>query len=245
MSPPSSISAAAPASPRLVPEYFSPRQAHTIEANPDNYPSLNANLGPYSDRAIIVNGGVWWRRTPLAIRRQNEGDAGVRETRPEDVDLMEGWDLPALMERAGFTHVDLLKIDIEGAEVELLLKNAERWLPRVRNLSIELHGPECEAALERALEPYTYQRQVLGELVFCFHLRPKNPLPETSQESAHWGNFPPAQWSPSRGPGQAGQQSSGESSAFRGSLTTRLRVQDATEQPSTGADVPTGRPGSA
>jgi hypothetical protein len=42
----------------------------TIEANPDNYPSLNANLGPYSDRAIIVNGGVWWRRTPLALIRR-------------------------------------------------------------------------------------------------------------------------------------------------------------------------------
>jgi FkbM family methyltransferase len=157
----------------------------TIEANPDNYPSLQANLRPYGDRATVVKGGVWWRRTSLAlIRRQNEGDAGVREALPEDADLMDGWDVPALMERGGFSHVDLLKIDIEGAEVELLLNGAERWLPRVRNLSIELHGPECEAALERALAPYTYQRQTLGELIFCFHLRPKNPPPAASRETA-------------------------------------------------------------
>jgi FkbM family methyltransferase len=159
----------------------------TIEANPDNYPSLEANLHPYGDRATVVKGGVWWRRTALAlVRRQNEGDAHVREAVSGDnpADLLEGWDIPALMECAGFTSIDLLKIDIEGAEVDLLLKDAERWLPRVRNLSIELHGPECEAALERALAPYTYQRQVLGELIFCFHLRPKQPLPAGSDATA-------------------------------------------------------------
>jgi FkbM family methyltransferase len=148
----------------------------TIEANPDNYPSLEANLHPYGDRAIVVKGGVWWRRTPLAlIRGRDVGDASVREAVPGDSPsgLMEGWDIPAMMDHAGFEHVDLLKIDIEGAEVDLLLKNAERWLPLIRNLSVELHGPECEAALERALAPYTYQRQVLGELIFCFHLRSK------------------------------------------------------------------------
>ena len=159
----------------------------TIEANPDNYPSLEANLEPYSDRAIIVKGGVWWRQSPLAlVRRQNESDATVREALPEDdaASLIEGWDVPALMERAGFAQIDLLKIDIEGAEVDLFLNGADRWLPRVRNLSIELHGPSCEAALERLLSSYTYQRQTLGELTFCFHLRPKNPPTTTSYSFA-------------------------------------------------------------
>jgi FkbM family methyltransferase len=159
----------------------------TIEANPDNYSSLDANLHPYGERATVVKGGVWWRRTPLTlIRGQNEGDACVREVLPGDdpAGLMEGWDVPALMARGGFAQIDLLKIDIEGAEVDLLLKGAERWLSQVRNLSIELHGPECEAALDRALASYTYQRQVLGELIFCFNLRPIHPLPASSAETA-------------------------------------------------------------
>jgi FkbM family methyltransferase len=163
-----------------------------IEANPDNHPSLEANLHPYGERAIVVKGGVWWRRTSLAlVRGRDEGDGSVREAVPGDPTeiLMEGWDIPALMELAGFEHVDLLKMDIEGAEVDLFLKSAERWLPLIRNLSVELHGPECEAALERALAPYTYQRQVLGELIFCFHLRPKNPqhaaFPQTASNFAH------------------------------------------------------------
>jgi FkbM family methyltransferase len=152
----------------------------TIEANPDNHPSLEANLRPYGDRATVVKGGVWSRRTPVTlVRRQDEGDAHVREALVGDnpVDIIEGWDVPALMARAGFTHIDLLKIDIEGAEIQLLLHGADRWLPQVRNLSIELHGPECEDALDRALASYTCQRQVRGELTFCTDLRPKQPLP--------------------------------------------------------------------
>jgi FkbM family methyltransferase len=155
----------------------------TIEANPENYPSLEANLHPYGDRATMVKGGVWWRRTPLAlVLRQNEGDAYVREALPGDnpAEIMEGWDVPALMARGGFTRIDLLKMDIEGAEIDLFLKGSERWLPHVRNLTIELHGPDCEAALDRALAPYTYQRQVLGELTFCFNLRPKQRFPADS-----------------------------------------------------------------
>jgi FkbM family methyltransferase len=152
----------------------------TVEANPDNFASLDANLRQYGDRSLVIKGGAWWRQTSLAlVRRRDEGDAHVREALPDDdpAILMEGWDVPALMARAGFTRIDLLKIDIEGAEVDLLLKDAERWLPLVRNLSIELHGPKCEAALERALVPYTYQRQTLGELIFCFYLQPKQSSP--------------------------------------------------------------------
>ena len=166
---------------------FTRAKVITVEANPDNFSSLEANLRPYGDRAIIIEGGAWWRRTPLAlVRGRDEGVASVREALAGDDSsiLMDGWDVPALMTRAGFDHIDLLKIDIEGGEVDLLLKDADRWLPHVRNLTIECHGVPGEAALERALEPYIYQRQVLGELTFCFDLRPKNPVASSSREAS-------------------------------------------------------------
>ena len=36
------------------------------------------------------------------------------------------------------TEVDLLKVDIEGAELELFSENT-KWLSRVRNIIIEIH----------------------------------------------------------------------------------------------------------
>jgi FkbM family methyltransferase len=152
----------------------------SVEANPANYPSLEANLLPYGDRAVVVKGGVWSRQTPLVlVPGRDEGDASVREALPTDnpSSLMQGWDIPALMAHGGFTRIDLLKIDIEGAEVELFLNSPEQWLPCVRNLSVELHGSRSSAALERALASYIFRRQICGELTFCFDLRPKQPSP--------------------------------------------------------------------
>jgi FkbM family methyltransferase len=156
----------------------------TIEANPDNYALLDANLQPYGERAAIVKGGVWPRRTKLAVvRRENESDAQVREAVPDDkpANIVEGWDIPSLMAIGGFDSIDLLKIDIEGAEVGLLSDGADRWLPHVRNISIELHGPECEQALESALRDYEYTRATRGELIFFSGLRSKNATVHRSQ----------------------------------------------------------------
>lgn len=163
----------------MVPQPFPHSKVVTIEANPDNYALLDANLQAYGDRAAIVRGGVWQHRTKLAVvRRENESDAQVREARPGDrpADIIEAWDIPSLMKLGGFSSIDLLKIDIEGAEVGLLSNESDRWLPHVRNLTIELHGSECEQALERALRNYEYTRTTRGELIFCSGLRPKSAM---------------------------------------------------------------------
>jgi FkbM family methyltransferase len=148
----------------------------TIEANPDNYSLLEENLKLYGERSVVVKGGVWPHRTKLAIvRRENESDAQVREAQPGDLpaDMIEAWDISSLMELGGFSSIDLLKVDIEGAELGLFSEGTDRWLPHVRNLTIELHGSDCEGALERALRNYDYTRTTCGELLFCSGLRPK------------------------------------------------------------------------
>jgi hypothetical protein len=58
-----------------------------------------------------------------------------------------------IMERAGVNVIDLLKIDIEGSELELLSEDAD-WLEQVRAISIEFHDafrPGCTAVGESAL----------------------------------------------------------------------------------------------
>lgn len=47
-------------------------------------------------------------------------------------------DLRSLLERSGRTHVDILKCDIEGSEVELM-RSICTWGPMVKSLIIELH----------------------------------------------------------------------------------------------------------
>jgi hypothetical protein len=44
---------------------------------------------------------------------------------------------------SGFAQVDLMKIDIEGAETTVFRIDVSNWLGRVRNICIELHGQAC------------------------------------------------------------------------------------------------------
>ena len=84
--------------------------------------------------------------------------------------------LGSIIEKSGFTEVDLLKIDIEGAEREIFSADVSNWLPRVRNLCIELHGQACRVAFFDALAGYDFVHAQSGELDLCTNLQPKKNM---------------------------------------------------------------------
>jgi hypothetical protein len=65
--------------------------------------------------------------------------------------------MPSLMREFGIDTIDLLKLDIEGAEKELFGAATEEWLPRVRNILIETHEriyPGSDTAVRSALSDF-------------------------------------------------------------------------------------------
>jgi FkbM family methyltransferase len=56
---------------------------------------------------------------------------------------VQGIRIDQIIEESGFGEIDLLKADIEGAEVELF-KGSLDWLRRVRAIAIEFHGNSRE-----------------------------------------------------------------------------------------------------
>jgi hypothetical protein len=139
---------------------------------------VQKNLAPYGERAQVILGGVWPRCANLTlVRRSCEANAQVRESLPGDDpgDQIQGWDIPYLLEIGQMSHIDLLKIDIEGAELELMTNGADRWLPLTRNICIELHGKDCERAFFKALEGYEFDSMQSGELTICSNLRRRQP----------------------------------------------------------------------
>ncbi len=85
--------------------------------------------------------------------------------------------LPALtvseaISRLGAETVDLLKIDIEGAEIEVFNHAAPQWLRRVRALMIELHDgrrPGCARALYRALDGMEFLQFQRGDVLLILN----------------------------------------------------------------------------
>jgi len=155
---------------------FPEASVFSVEAATDNFACCRDNLTPYGDRARVLHGAAWSSRTDLALHPQvcaadnkvetiSAGDAGAV--------FVKGYDLASLIEMSGFEQVDLLKIDIEGAESEVFGVEVSKWLGRVHNLCIELHGQQCRDIFFEALAAYDYEHMVSGELDVCTNLRPK------------------------------------------------------------------------
>lgn len=159
-----------------------------VEPSPENFELCRNNLAPYGSRAQPLRAGVWSRSTGLVLLPGASGEnrewaAQVREAYNGERPDIEAMDLPALLRLAGGAPIDLLKIDIEGGEWELFRTGTETWLPRVRNIVIEIHGPRCREVFFQALQPYRFDLTEVGELTICRNLTPSLPPAETDQNT--------------------------------------------------------------
>jgi FkbM family methyltransferase len=60
--------------------------------------------------------------------------------------------LDTLMTKSNLTHIDYMKMDIEGAEQEIFSKGNLEWLERVDQISIEIHSGVDREMIETALK---------------------------------------------------------------------------------------------
>lgn len=129
-----------------------------IEPEERNYNLLVKNTKNIKS-IFPLKGGVWNKDAFLKITNIN-GPSWSFKT--EEVDKNEMYDIqafsiPTLLEKYNFTIIDLLVIDIEGAEKELFKTNTALWLPKTKYLVIELHGIECERIVQQALKKYRFE----------------------------------------------------------------------------------------
>lgn len=147
-----------------------------VEPDPRNYELCCQNVKPYGDRVKALLGAVWPIRSRLALSRGSFGDGRdwatqVMEAGQDEEAKVEAWDVASLLDLAREEYADLVKIDIEGSEAEVFAANTTQWLPRVRNICIELHGKECREIFFRALRGFDYELAECGENTLCLNLR--------------------------------------------------------------------------
>ena len=108
-----------------------------------------------------------------AYRDHREWSCTVAEDVTPTDDTVDAIDMREVFNRSGFDSIDLLKVDIERSERVVFGPDARAWLPRVRNIVIELHDDECERAFFTAMAPFTFNRESAGDLTICLDIRPK------------------------------------------------------------------------
>jgi FkbM family methyltransferase len=114
-----------------------------IEPNPDNFEILSRNCAPYGNRIHLFNGALWpVPNRSLAITGATES-AQVRELTQANDSTCTSIDPLTILRNSGAEAIDVFKIDIEGAELELFSGDCDTWLSKTRCIAIEIHSAEA------------------------------------------------------------------------------------------------------
>ena len=119
-----------------------------LEPDPMNFAVLSRNLEPYGARATAIQAALWPRPAWLTIDRGHFRDGGEWSTQVIEAPIgrgpsVQGLTLRDLIGHFGLTTIDILKVDIEGAERYVLDGTFGQILPLVKILGIELHDQLC------------------------------------------------------------------------------------------------------
>ncbi len=91
---------------------------------------------------ILVCGGIASEKKTVSF----SGDylcASIKTDEGSSGEKVNCYDISSLMEQNDIPYFDIVKLDIEGAESEVLTIN-NSWLSKTRRLLVEFHGEEIE-----------------------------------------------------------------------------------------------------
>lgn len=139
-----------------------------VEPDQSNFVAACRNTAPYGTRCRGLRQAIWSESRRLNLHpapnaQQGEWGLFVSDDQRGAIDLVEASTLEAVLVSENIQRIDILKVDIEGAETELI-KTHTNWLPAVRALAIEIHGREAAEQIDRALNLAEWTRTTSGEL---------------------------------------------------------------------------------
>lgn len=164
--------------------YFASRLPRTriiaIEPDPDNFRLLKMNTAPYPNVEPVL-GALWNQNKLIQLIDPGVGSWGftTRELAkdgkegPEIAGVKtEGMTVDEVMTRFGVDRIDILKLDVEGAELGIF-QDASAWIDRVDALIVELHDrikPGCSRNFYEATRAFD-SKWIQGENVFLARIQ--------------------------------------------------------------------------
>lgn len=138
-------------------ERFPSANIFAIEPEASNYELLKANVASY--RTVTpIRAALWGESQDLDVVDPGLGKWAFKAMNPwgpldgiptvQTNQRVPGITVDGLMARCGLPRIDILKIDIEGAEVEVF-RSSSTWLEKVECIIVELHDryrPGCSRA---------------------------------------------------------------------------------------------------
>ncbi len=140
-----------------------------IEPDNRNFDILSKNTSNYPN-VILHRAGIWHKTTKLDIRKLDEWSASI-EVKESPEGMLSAVTIPQIMTENNWDEVDIIKLDVEGAEKMLFENDPNKWLSKTKCLIIELHDqlqPGTSQIFFKEMANYDWFTYVRGENIFCF-----------------------------------------------------------------------------
>lgn len=160
-----------------------------VEPEQNNFEILLKNVAPYPN-ITAMRGALWHRNTEIDIFNPGRGDWGFvtkEDDKTDAEDASTGQKVRAMtvdkiIEEFGLGRINILKIDIEGAEREVFSDTAS-WIDDVDSVIVELHeyaSPGCSRSFYTGTPGFEHEWHQ-GENVYLS--KGKGLIPDKSDRS--------------------------------------------------------------
>ena len=141
----------------------------SVEPDPENFRLLLLNTKAYP-AITAVKAAIWSADRNLSIHDPGRGPWGMKvaEGSPQNQIEVRGVTMQSLIEEHGLKSIDILKIDIEGAEADVFSNSCAAWLDMVKVIVIELHdryAAGCSQAFYSAIVRRPFQQWCVADNV--------------------------------------------------------------------------------
>ena len=145
-----------------------------IEPEPSNFAALIRNTAPHKT-ITPIQAALWREDGEVALGESNAHPKGAFQVVDKGGQQVRAVTMRTVMRETGIDKIDLLKVDIEGAEIEVF--DQCPWISQVRVIAIELHDrmrPGCSSTVNNATKDF--DRKPQGEVtLFC-----RTPIAESN-----------------------------------------------------------------
>ncbi|MEI6261682.1 MAG: FkbM family methyltransferase [Deltaproteobacteria bacterium] len=135
--------------------YFSTRypnaRVFAIEPEAANFALLCENVKTCQN-IIPIKGAIWNKCEPIKLTGYELSYCGFQVERCDSESDIFGMTIDEIMNKNDLNYIEVLKIDIEGAEKEVF-ESASNWIEKINLIVIELHEqmkPGCVRAVQNA-----------------------------------------------------------------------------------------------
>jgi FkbM family methyltransferase len=140
-----------------------------IEPDPINFILCKQNLNQFGNRVTLLNAAIWKAPGIVFLNENNLGTwaSCVSAQMDESANRIQALDIFSILELYDIALIDILKIDIEGAELDIFSAENLSWLEKVRCVQIETKEEQARELFLKKLSNYGFKFSQFREIVIA------------------------------------------------------------------------------